>query len=62
MIQAIAKGFPQTEIREVSYLYQKEIDDHERIIVGVNDFLQMKMPLLIPLKLGMSLRLNKLIS
>ena len=38
MIKAIDKGFPQTEIRDASYIYQKEIDDHKRIIVGVNDF------------------------
>ena len=39
MVSAIEKGFPQNEIREASYTYQKEIDNNERIIVGVNKFM-----------------------
>ena len=38
MVSAIEKGFPQNEIRNAGYTYQKEIDDNERIIVGVNKF------------------------
>jgi methylmalonyl-CoA mutase N-terminal domain/subunit len=38
MVSAIEKGFPQNEIREASYTYQKEIDNNERMIVGVNKF------------------------
>jgi methylmalonyl-CoA mutase N-terminal domain/subunit len=38
MVSAIEKGFPQNEIRDAGYTYQKEIDDNERIIVGVNKF------------------------
>ncbi len=38
MIPAIEKGFPQREIAESAYRYQKEIDSGERIIVGVNEF------------------------
>ncbi len=37
-LQAIEKGFPQREIQESSYRYQKEIESEERIIVGVNKF------------------------
>jgi methylmalonyl-CoA mutase, N-terminal domain len=37
-LQAIEKGFPQREIQEASYRYQKEIEAEERIIVGVNRF------------------------
>lgn len=39
MVSAIEKGFPQMEIREASYRYQMEVDNKERIIVGVNDFI-----------------------
>jgi methylmalonyl-CoA mutase N-terminal domain/subunit len=38
MVSAIEKGFPQDEIRNASYTYQKEIDNNERMIVGVNKF------------------------
>jgi methylmalonyl-CoA mutase N-terminal domain/subunit len=38
MIPAIEKGFFQREIAESAYRYQKEIDEHKRIIVGVNRF------------------------
>ncbi|MGR3300945.1 MAG: acyl-CoA mutase large subunit family protein [Candidatus Scalindua sp.] len=38
MVSAIEKSFPQNEIREASYTYQKEIDNNERMIVGVNKF------------------------
>jgi methylmalonyl-CoA mutase N-terminal domain/subunit len=38
VLSAIEKGFFQREIAEAAYKYQKEIDDHQRIIVGVNDY------------------------
>src|SRR5258705_7397999 len=38
MIPAIEAGFPQTEIAAASYRYQREIEQGERIIVGVNRF------------------------
>ena len=38
MVSAIEKSFPQNEIREAGYKYQKEIDNNERIIVGVNKY------------------------
>jgi methylmalonyl-CoA mutase N-terminal domain/subunit len=37
-IVAIEKGFFQKEIADSSYRYQKEIDEKERTIVGVNDY------------------------
>jgi methylmalonyl-CoA mutase N-terminal domain/subunit len=40
MLAAIEKGFPQREIADSAYRYQQEIDSRERIVVGVNDFLQ----------------------
>lgn len=38
MIRAIQEGFPQKEIHEASYQYQKAIEAGEQTIVGVNDF------------------------
>jgi len=38
VIPAIRKGFFQQEIANSAYRYQKEIEDKERTIVGVNDF------------------------
>ncbi len=38
IIPAIEKGYPQREIAEASYRYQREIESNERTIVGVNDF------------------------
>ncbi len=39
MLGAIERGFPQREIAESAYRYQREIDTGQRIIVGVNDYL-----------------------
>jgi len=38
VIPAIHAGFFQKEIADASYAYQREIENGERIIVGVNDF------------------------
>jgi methylmalonyl-CoA mutase N-terminal domain/subunit len=38
MLGAIERGFPQREIAESAYRYQREIDADQRIIVGVNDY------------------------
>src|SRR5438132_1120398 len=38
MIEAIEAGFPQREIWEASYQYQRSIDSGEKIVVGVNAF------------------------
>ena len=40
MLDAIERGFPQREIADSAYRYQQEIDTQQRIVVGVNDFLQ----------------------
>jgi methylmalonyl-CoA mutase N-terminal domain/subunit len=40
MLAAIERGFPQREIADSAYRYQQEIDTSQRIVVGVNDFLQ----------------------
>ena len=38
MITAIEKGFPQKEIHEASYQYQKAVERKEKVVVGVNEF------------------------
>jgi methylmalonyl-CoA mutase N-terminal domain/subunit len=38
MVAAIELGFPQREIQDAAYEYQKAIERKEKIIVGVNDF------------------------
>jgi methylmalonyl-CoA mutase N-terminal domain/subunit len=40
VIPAIHAGFFQKEIADASYRYQREIESGERIIVGVNEFVQ----------------------
>lgn len=40
MVAAIDNGYPQREIQEAAFQYQKEIEDRERIIVGQNDFVE----------------------
>jgi len=39
MVKAIEQGFPQKEIAEASYQYQRAVEAGEKIIVGVNDYL-----------------------
>jgi len=38
MLAAIEAGYPQQQIQDSSYSYQKEIDSGEQVIVGVNQF------------------------
>jgi methylmalonyl-CoA mutase N-terminal domain/subunit len=38
MVRAIETGYPQKEIAEASYQYQRAVEAKEKIIVGVNDF------------------------
>jgi methylmalonyl-CoA mutase N-terminal domain/subunit len=40
MVEAIRRNFPQREIADASFTYQQELNDRERIVVGVNDFVQ----------------------
>jgi methylmalonyl-CoA mutase, N-terminal domain len=40
VIQAIEAGFFQKEIADAAYRYQTELDRKEKIIVGVNDFVE----------------------
>jgi len=45
MVAAIERGYPQREIAEASYRYQRELDKKEKIMVGVNDFVSEEKPL-----------------
>jgi methylmalonyl-CoA mutase, N-terminal domain len=40
MVEAIEQGFPQKEIAEASYRFQQSVEKRDKIIVGVNDFVQ----------------------
>ena len=40
MVEAIEQGYPQKEIAEASYLFQQAVERREKIIVGVNDYVQ----------------------
>src|SRR5205823_252115 len=40
MVEAIERGFPQREIAESSYRFQQAFERKEKVIVGVNDFVQ----------------------
>ncbi len=38
MVAAIEKGFPQKEIHEAAYTYQRQVERKDKIMVGVNEF------------------------
>jgi methylmalonyl-CoA mutase N-terminal domain/subunit len=40
MVEAIRSNFPQREIADAAFTYQRELDERKRIVVGVNDFVQ----------------------
>jgi methylmalonyl-CoA mutase N-terminal domain/subunit len=38
MVEAIRRNFPQREIADAAFAFQRELDGRQRIVVGVNDF------------------------
>ena len=48
MLPAIRAGFFQREIAEAAYRYQREIDTDQRVVVGVNEYVEDE-PVRIPL-------------
>jgi len=38
MVSAIERGYPQAEIADSAYKYQKQIDSGEKVVVGVNKY------------------------
>jgi methylmalonyl-CoA mutase N-terminal domain/subunit len=49
VIPAIESGFFQREIADAAYRYQRELDAKEKIIVGVNDFVEENEKIEIPI-------------
>jgi methylmalonyl-CoA mutase, N-terminal domain len=40
MVEAIERGFPQKEVAESAYKFQQAVERKEKVIVGVNGFVQ----------------------
>jgi methylmalonyl-CoA mutase N-terminal domain/subunit len=40
MVNAVEKGFPQREIAASAYRFQRQVDKREKVMVGVNEFVQ----------------------
>jgi methylmalonyl-CoA mutase N-terminal domain/subunit len=38
MVEAIRRNFPQREIADAAFTFQRQLDERRRIVVGVNDF------------------------
>ena len=55
MVRAIERGFPQKEIADASYAYQRAVESREKIIVGVNEYAVEEEPTEI-LRIGESVR------
>jgi methylmalonyl-CoA mutase N-terminal domain/subunit len=49
VVKAIDKGFFQKEIADAAYKYQHEIEEKERVIVGINDYVLKDEKLSIPI-------------
>jgi len=45
MVAAIERGYPQREIAEAAYQYQRAVDRKEKIVVGVNDYVAQEKPI-----------------
>jgi methylmalonyl-CoA mutase N-terminal domain/subunit len=39
MLAAIERNFPQQEIADAAYRYQRQIDEREKVVVGVNKYI-----------------------
>src|SRR5215217_2287881 len=44
MVEAIEEGFPQREIAEASYKFQQAVERRDKVIVGVNEYVQQDEP------------------
>ena len=44
MVKAIERGYPQKEIAEASYQYQRAVESKEKLIVGANEFVIPEQP------------------
>jgi methylmalonyl-CoA mutase N-terminal domain/subunit len=48
MVPAVVEGYPQREIAEAAYRFQREVDERERRIIGVNAYVDMREETTIP--------------
>jgi methylmalonyl-CoA mutase, N-terminal domain len=48
MVPAVVEGYPQREIAEAAYRFQREVDERERRIVGVNSYVDHREETTIP--------------
>ncbi|MEE8217703.1 MAG: methylmalonyl-CoA mutase family protein, partial [Vicinamibacteria bacterium] len=44
MVNAVERGFPQREIQEAAFRFQREVERKERVIVGVNEYVMEEKP------------------
>jgi methylmalonyl-CoA mutase N-terminal domain/subunit len=44
MVTAIERGFPQKEIQDAAFRFQKAVESKEKIIVGVNEYVMEEKP------------------
>ena len=44
MVPAIERGYPQREIQEAAYQFQRAVERKEKIIVGVNEYVMDEKP------------------
>ncbi|MBL8602607.1 MAG: methylmalonyl-CoA mutase family protein [Myxococcales bacterium] len=49
MVNAVEKGFPQREIASAAYRFQRQVERREKVMVGVNDFVNATEDAKIPL-------------
>jgi methylmalonyl-CoA mutase N-terminal domain/subunit len=49
MVAAIERGFPQREIQDSAYQYQKAVERREQVIVGVNKYVMTDEPAEVPI-------------
>ncbi|MDO8526722.1 MAG: methylmalonyl-CoA mutase family protein [Deltaproteobacteria bacterium] len=59
MVQAVKLNYPQQEIADASYRYQRQVDTREKIVVGVNDFKLSKDPPMETLKISEGARVEQ---
>jgi methylmalonyl-CoA mutase N-terminal domain/subunit len=45
MVAAVERGFPQREIQEAAYQFQKAVERKEKVIVGVNEYVMDERPM-----------------
>jgi methylmalonyl-CoA mutase N-terminal domain/subunit len=45
MVAAVERGFPQREIQEAAYQFQKAVERKDKVIVGVNDYVMDERPM-----------------